>query len=81
MTRRREIQDCKTPKTKGEIELVVYPGIWQKPHIRPVVLHGEMVAVKGRMQRKHGSSNILANHFHDLSFMLDGMPIQSRDFQ
>lgn len=40
-----------------------------------------MVTVKARMQRKRGRSYILANHFHDLNSVLDGMPIQSRDFK
>lgn len=36
-----------------------------------------MVAVKTRMQRKHGRSCILANHFHDLNSMLDGCPFRA----
>jgi hypothetical protein len=58
-----------------------YLVIWQKQHIRPVALHGTIVVVKARIQRKRGRSNILANRFHDLNSMLDGMPFQSRDFK
>lgn len=66
---------------EGEIELVIHPGVSEQPHIRPLLLTGKMVAVKGRMQRKHGVGNILAKHFQDLGSMLKGVRIQSRDFR
>jgi error-prone DNA polymerase len=66
---------------EGEIELVIHPGVSEKPHIRPLLLTGSMVAVKGRMQRRHGVGNILAKHFQDLSPLLKGVQIQSRDFR
>jgi len=66
---------------EGEIELVINPGGSEQPHIRPLLLTGKMVAVKGRMQRNHGVGNILAKHFQDLGSVLKGARIQSRDFR
>ena len=66
---------------EGEIQLIIYKGIWEKPHIRPVVLNGRLVAVKGRLQRAHGVCNIIASHLEDWSAMLGGLATKSRDFR
>ena len=65
----------------GEIQLIICRGIWEKPHIRPVVLNGQLVAMKGRLQREHGVSNIIASHLEDWSLLLGGLATKSRDFR
>jgi error-prone DNA polymerase len=66
---------------EGEIQVIVYKGIWEKPHQRPVVLHSRLLAVKGRWQREDGVCNVVAGHLEDLTPMLGGLATSSRDFR
>ncbi len=45
---------------EGEIHLIVYRTISEKPVLRPVVLGSRLMAVKGRWQKKGNVCNIIA---------------------
>lgn len=66
---------------EGEIQLIVYSVIAEKPHLRPVVLGARLMAVKGRWQRQGAVCNIIAKHLEDLTPMLGELPTKSRDFK
>ncbi|KQY80128.1 error-prone DNA polymerase [Pelomonas sp. Root1444] len=66
---------------EGEIQVIVYRGIWEKPHLRPVMLNSRLMAVKGRWQREDGVCNIVAGHLEDLTPMLGKLATNSRDFR
>lgn len=66
---------------EGKVRLIVYPAIAEKPHLRPVVLHAHLMAVKGRWQREGGVCNVIAKHVEDWTPMLGGLATKSRDFK
>ncbi len=66
---------------EGEIQLIIYSVIAEKPHLRPVVLGARLMAVKGRWQRQGTVCNIIAKHLEDLTPMLGELPTKSRDFK
>lgn len=66
---------------EGEIQLIVYRTISEKPHLRPVVLGARLMAVKGRWQRKGDVCNIIAKHVEDLTPMLGDLATKSREFR
>ncbi|WP_157581012.1 OB-fold nucleic acid binding domain-containing protein [Pelomonas sp. Root405] len=66
---------------EGEIQVIVYKGIWEKPHQRPVVLHSRLLAVKGRWQREDGVCNVIAGHLEDLTPMLGRAGDEQQGFQ
>ena len=47
---------------------------------RKTVLRGQLVRVKGILEKENGVIHVVAGHFTDLSDLLSGFTVKSRDF-
>ena len=62
----------------GSLQVIVWPDIYAAN--RSTILAARLLAVRGKWQRQHGVSNLLATHFEDLTPLLGRLSMASRDF-
>jgi error-prone DNA polymerase len=49
-------------------------------HFRKAVLHSQLIRIKGILEKENGVIHVVAGHLTDLSHLLSGFTIRSRDF-
>ena len=62
----------------GMINVVVWRDLAERQ--RRVLVGSQMMQVKGRFEHKHGVRHVIAGHMADVSGMLQGLDVRSRDF-
>ncbi len=62
----------------GMINVIVWPHLAVRR--RRALLESRLLGVRGRWERVDGVAHLIAGDLHDLSHLLGGMPLASRDF-
>ena len=62
----------------GMINVIVWRDLAERQ--RSALMHSRLLQVKGRFEDKAGVRHLIAGHLKDVSKMLDGLDIRSRDF-
>ncbi|MGJ8517752.1 error-prone DNA polymerase [Carnimonas bestiolae] len=62
----------------GMVNVVVWRALAER--LRSVLLNARLMRVSGRLECEEGVRHLIAQHFYDLSELLDGIPVGSRDF-
>jgi error-prone DNA polymerase len=62
----------------GLVNLVVWKNVWEK--YRRIAQTASMLLVEGRLERANEVIHIIAKELIDLSELLEGLPVKSRDF-
>ncbi|MEM7207897.1 MAG: error-prone DNA polymerase [Pseudomonadota bacterium] len=62
----------------GFINTIVWPKIVEKQ--RQALLQSDLLGVRGKVQKEDGVLHLIADHLEDISYLLSGLEVQSRDF-
>ncbi|TWH16901.1 OB-fold nucleic acid binding domain-containing protein, partial [Pseudoxanthomonas taiwanensis] len=62
----------------GMVNVIVWPDLAVRQ--RKPLLQSRLMAVRGRWERVDGVEHLIAAHLEDLSHLLGGMQVESRDF-
>jgi len=62
----------------GMINVIVWRDLAERQ--RSALMHSRLLQVKGTFEEKAGVRHLVAGHLQDVSGMLDGLDIRSRDF-
>ncbi len=62
----------------GMVNVIVWPHLAVRR--RKALLQSRLLAVRGRWERVDGVEHLVAGDLHDLSDLLGGLPVESRDF-
>ncbi|WP_213663412.1 error-prone DNA polymerase [Stutzerimonas stutzeri] len=63
----------------GLINVVVWQHLAERQ--RPVLLQSQLLQVDGHLESAHGVRHVIAGRLRDLSALLSGLDVRSRDFQ
>jgi error-prone DNA polymerase len=63
----------------GIVNLVVYPGVWQK--FRQVARFATVLLASGKLQREGDVIHVVCDRLDDVSEMLKTLTQRSRDFR
>jgi len=63
----------------GLINVVVWQHLAERQ--RPVLLQSQLLRVDGHLESAHGVRHVIAGRLRDLSALLSGLDVRSRDFQ
>ncbi|MTZ15385.1 DNA polymerase III subunit alpha [Pseudomonas sp. JL972] len=63
----------------GLINVVVWQHLAERQH--PVLLQSQLLQVDGHLESAHGVRHVIAGRLRDLSALLSGLDVRSRDFQ
>ncbi|GGJ86843.1 error-prone DNA polymerase [Pseudomonas matsuisoli] len=62
----------------GMVNVIVWRDLAERQ--RSALMHSRLLQVKGRYEDKAGVRHLIAGHLQDVSEMLDGLDVRSRDF-
>ncbi|WP_223302889.1 error-prone DNA polymerase [Halotalea alkalilenta] len=63
----------------GMVNVVVWRALAERQRL--ALVESRLLRVSGRLESKEGVRHLIAHHLHDISALLDGLDVRSRDFQ